>query len=416
MDGSRPEPTLRSLGLSVYVPTFLFAMGQGAVMPIIGLAARELGASLAFAGFAVALRGLGLLFFDVPAGWLVTRFGEARAMVVGTALVALALAGAVWSPGPVGFAVSTFVMGCGWSVWLLARLSYVTDLMPVHLRGRALSTLGGINRVGSFVGPFIGAFLSSAMGMGLDGYYYLHIVTALAASGMLVFLVRGEEGATGAVPAHERVQFTAIVRTHSSVFLTAGFGVIAIGALRATRMQVLPLWSDQMGLDDAAVSLISGISTGLEALLFYPAGSAMDRFGRKSVALPCLGLMAIGMLCVPLTGGFWSILLVGLLIGLGNGLGSGIIMTLGADFSPALGRAQFLGAWRMCSDIGIAGGPLLVAAVIQWSNLAVSSLLMGALGLVGTVLMLVWMPETLQRSAQQPATPPEVRLSKPVIK
>src|SRR5262245_57059926 len=111
MDGSRPEPTLRSLGLSVYVPTFLFAMGQGAVMPIIGLAAREQGASLAFAGFAVALRGLGLLFFDVPAGWLVTRFGEARAMIVGTGLVALALAGAVWSPGPLGFAVSTFVMG-----------------------------------------------------------------------------------------------------------------------------------------------------------------------------------------------------------------------------------------------------------------------------------------------------------------
>lgn len=399
--GTRPEPTLRSLGLSVYLPTFLFAVGQGAVMPIIGLAARDLGASMAFAGLAVALRGLGLLAFDVPAGWLVTRFGEQRAMAVGTGIVVVALAGAVWSPGPLLFAVSTFLMGCGWSVWLLARLTYVTDLMPVHLRGRALSTLGGINRVGSFVGPFIGAFLSAQVGMGLDGYYYLHIVTALAASALLVFLVRGEEGATGAVPAHERIRFRAIVREHSSVFLTAGFGVIAIGALRATRMQVLPLWADQIGLDDAAVSTISGISVGLEALLFYPAGSAMDRFGRKSVALPCLTLMAIGMLCVPLTDGFWSILLVGLLIGLGNGLGSGIVMTLGADFSPVLGRAQFLGAWRMCSDIGIAGGPLLVAVVIRSASLGTSSLLMGVLGLIGACVMLFRMPETLQRTAQR---------------
>ncbi len=407
MDGSRPEPTLRSLGLSVYVPTFLFAVGQGAVMPIIGLAARDVGASLAFAGLAVALRGLGLLAFDVPAGWLVTRFGEQKAMAVGTAIVALALLGAAWSPGPLAFAASTFLMGCGWSVWLLARLTYVTDLMPVHLRGRALSTLGGINRVGSFVGPFVGAFLSAQMGMGLDGYYYLHIVTALAASAMLVFLVRGEDGGSGAVPAHERVPFTAIVREHSSVFLTAGFGVIAIGALRATRMQVLPLWGSQIGLDDTQVSVISGLSTGLEALLFYPAGSAMDRFGRKFVALPCLVLMALGMLCIPLTQGFGSILLVGLLIGFGNGLGSGIVMTLGADFSPALGRAQFLGAWRMCSDIGIAGGPLLVAAVIRSASLGASSLLMGVLGLVGACLMLVWMPETLQRPAQRPQTSPE---------
>jgi MFS family permease len=399
-DGSRPEPTLRSLGLSVYVPTFLFALGQGAVMPIVPLVARDLGASLAFAGLVVALRGLGILAFDIPAGWLVTRLGERLAMAVGTGIVAVSLVGAIWSPSAIHFAVFTFLMGCGWSVWLLARLSYVTELMPVHLRGRALSTLGGINRVGSFAGPFLGVLLSGQMGMGLDGYYYLHIVTALAASAMLVFLVRGEDGGTGAVPAHQRVNFAAIVREHSSVFLTAGFGVTAIGALRATRMQVLPLWASQMGLDDTQVSVISGLSTGLEALLFYPAGSAMDRFGRKSVALPCLVLMAVGMLLLPLTQGFGSILLVGLLIGLGNGLGSGIVMTLGADFSPTLGRAQFLGAWRMCSDLGIAGGPLLVAAVIRSASLGASSLLMGVLGLVGACLMLVWMPETLQRPAR----------------
>jgi MFS family permease len=394
----RPEATLRSLGLSVYVPTFLFAVGQGAVMPMVPLVARDLGASMALAGFIVALRGLGILAFDVPAGWLVTRLGERAAMAVGTGIVAVSLAGAVWIPSPVAFAAFTFLMGCGWSVWLLARLSYVTDLMPVHLRGRALSTLGGINRVGNVVGPFLGAFLSSQMALGLDGYYHLHIVTALAASALLVFLVRGD-GATGAVPAHERVNLTAILREHSGVFLTAGFGVTAIGALRATRMQVLPLWADQLGLDDTQVSVISGVSTGLEALLFYPAGSAMDRFGRKSVALPCLALMAVGMLCVPLAEGFWSILLVGLLIGLGNGLGSGIVMTLGADFSPVLGRAQFLGAWRMCSDIGIAGGPLLVAAVIRSASLGASSVLMGVLGLVGACVMLFLMPETLQRAA-----------------
>src|SRR4028118_1976007 len=47
----------------------------------------------------------------------------------------------------------------------------------------------------------------------------------------------------------------------------------------------------------------------------------------------------------------------------GTGLGSGIVMTRGSDFAPAIGRAEFLGVWRLVSDVGTAGGPLVVAGV-----------------------------------------------------
>lgn len=403
---SSPEPngaSLRSLGLSVYVPTFLFAAGQGAVIPIVALAARDEGASLALAGFIVALRGIGILSFDIPAGWLVSKFGEQRAMVLGTGLVIVALIGSAFSPGLYAFAAFTFLMGCGWSVWLLARLSYVSDVMPVYLRGRALSTLGGINRVGNFVGPFLGA--GAAVFLGLEGAYLVHLVTAVLAAGLLVVLIRGENVYPAAK--HEHVNFTAVVREHRNVFFTAGIGVTAIGALRATRQGVLPLWGDHIGLDDSAISLIFGISMGMEMLLFYPAGSVMDRWGRKAVALPCLTIMSIGMLLVPLTGGFWSMVVVGLLIGFGNGLGSGIVMTLGADFSPAAGRAQFLGAWRVCGDVGTAGGPLLVAGATAALSLGAASVAMGVIGMAGASLMAFLMPETLRRAQSVEDAPPD---------
>ncbi len=389
------EATIRSLGLPVYAPTLLFAIGQGAVIPIVALAARDLGASLALAGFVVALRGIGILAFDVPAGWLVSRFGERRAMAAGTILVAASLAGSIWSPSIWTFAAFTFLMGCGWAVWLLARLTYVSEVMPVHLRGRALSTLGGVNRVGNFIGPFLGAGVAAAAG--LDGAYYIHLVTAVAACFMLIALVRDQSG--GAAAHHEPVNFSRVVRDHAGVFLTAGLGVTAISVLRASRQSVLPLWADHIGLDPQAVSLIFGISLGMEMLLFYPAGSAMDRWGRKSVAIPCLSIMSLGMLLLPLTGGFGSMVAVALVIGFGNGLGSGIVMTLGADFSPAAGRAQFLGAWRLVSDLGTAGGPLLAAGITAVVSLAASSLLMGGIGAAGAVVILFRMPETLQRAS-----------------
>jgi len=383
------------LGLSVYAPTLLFAIGQGAVIPIIAIAARELGASIALAGFIVALRGIGVLVFDIPAGWLVARFGERIAMAAGTGLVIVSLVAAALAPTPWIFAAASFVMGCGWSVWLLARLTYVSEAVPLSLRGRALSTLGGINRVGNFIGPFLGAGVATFSGV--TGAYGIHIVTAAIASVLLLFLI--EDGDGKEAPGHEHVNLPAVVREHANVFLTAGVGTTAIQVLRASRQSLLPLWASHIGLDAGAVSLVFGISMAMEMSMFYPAGAVMDTLGRKWVAVPCLGIMSAGMILLPLTHDFWPLTLVGILIGFGNGLGSGIVMTLGADLSPAIGRAQFLGAWRLCGDIGTAGGPLLAAAISAVS-LAGASVSMGALGLAGASLIYFRMPETLQRKAR----------------
>ncbi|HJR91924.1 MAG TPA: MFS transporter, partial [Acidimicrobiia bacterium] len=84
------------LSRSVYLPAALFSVGQGAAIPVIALVALDLGASPAVAGVMVALRGVGTMAFDVPAGALVARFGEQRSMVgASTALAAIALAIAV---------------------------------------------------------------------------------------------------------------------------------------------------------------------------------------------------------------------------------------------------------------------------------------------------------------------------------
>ena len=115
--------------------------------------------------------------------------------------------------------------------------------------------------------------------------------------------------------------------------------------------------------------------------LFYPAGFVMDRWGRKFVAIPCLAILSVGQLLVPLTHEFWSLALVGVLLGFGNGMGSGIVMTLGADFSPAVGRANFLGVWRFIGDVGTAGGPLLVGGIAAIATLGAASVAIGATGL-----------------------------------
>ncbi len=387
-------PSIRSLTLTVYAPTFVFAVGQGAVIPIMALAARSVGAGVAIAGLIVALRGIGTMISDIPAGKLITRLGERRAMVIATVILIVSLVGCAISTSPLPFAVSTFLMGCGWAIWLLARLTYVSEVMPANLRGRALSTLGGVNRIGNFVGPFLGALAIGAAG--LDGAFYTHIVVAVAGCALLLAIPDPHAAAPPDLEPHD-LRLTTTVREHRHVFATAGVGALAIGALRASRQVVLPLWAQHIGLGAESVALIFGLSAAMDMTLFYPAGFVMDRWGRKFVAIPCLTILAVGQLLVPLTHEFWSLALVGVLLGFGNGMGSGIVMTLGADFSPAVGRANFLGVWRFVGDAGTAGGPLLVGAIAGLFTLGAASVAIGAAGLAGAALIAFRMPEPLHR-------------------
>lgn len=89
-----PPFRLSSLGLSVYLPTFLFAVGQGAIIPIIPQFATNVGATIALAALVVGLRGIGTMVFDVPSGILIGQFGERTAMLVGTALLVVVALGA----------------------------------------------------------------------------------------------------------------------------------------------------------------------------------------------------------------------------------------------------------------------------------------------------------------------------------
>jgi MFS family permease len=404
MRATQPPPfRLRSLGISVYLPTFLFAVGQGAVIPIVALHARDLGATVAVAGLIVALRGIGNMAFDVPAGMLVSRLGERRAMVVGATMMVFVAIAAGTSRSLWVFAAVVLVMGCATAIWMLARLAYVSDVAPTEYRGRALSLLGGTNRVGNFVGPFVGA--GAALLVGLEGAFYLQGALALSAAAVLWFTSRDERGERLPAAGREHPNVRRVLTDHRQVWLTAGIVALTISLLRASREVILPLWGDHVGLSAPQVSVIFGVSASIEMLLFYPAGIVMDRWGRKWTAVPCLLLLSAGLMLLPLTTGFASLLGVGMFLGFGNGLGSGIVMTLGSDFTPRIGRGEFLGVWRLVSDIGAASGPVVISAVTAAATLGVAAIVVGAIGAAGAVMMVVRVAEPLHRQARRRGGP-----------
>lgn len=381
--------SLRSIALPAFGPTAVWSVGVGATLPVVALSARDLGASIAVAAAFVLIEGIAAFVSSLPAGSLVARIGERRALAGAAVVDALGAALAVAASNLWTLGVAIGLMGMTGSVFMLARQSWLTARAPVRLRARAMSTMGGVHRIGLFVGPFIAAPLIVVWGT--QAAYAVAVAAGLTAAVWAWFGLLGHDdtdlhvnpGAGDGRGAGERATLLDIVRSHRRVLLTIGVGVVLIGTARQGRFVIVPLWAESVGITDSQTALIFGIAGGAEVLLFYPAGSVMDRFGRVWVAVPFLLILGLGMVLLPLAHGFAAVALVSTVMGVGNGLGSGIVQTLGADAAPVIGRAQFLSVWRFLSLIGQNGAPLLVSGVTVLASLGVASVVLGVLVLGG---------------------------------
>ncbi len=379
-----PQPNWGRLGASIYLPTGLSMVGVGAVSPLIALSARSLGASVAESAFIVGLLAIGGLVGALPAGVLATRFGERRVLIGAMLMDAAAFATAAWAPSVFALGAAVLSAGLAGAVLILARQAYLTTAVPFRYRARALSTLGGVFRMGTFVGPLLGAAVVSRGG--LVWAYLMAALVSLAAAVITFTLPELPEPA----PSGQPVRLGRMLLAHRRTYATLGLGAAALMLVRASRDAVLPLWGDDIGASAATISLVFALSSAVDMGLFYLGGSIMDRFGRHYVAVPAIVIMGTSFAALPLTHGLVGLVAVAVALGLGNGISAGAVMTLGSDASPEEGRSHFLAGWRLTTGIGQTLGPVMVAAITAVAPLAVACWAIAILGWSGGAWLWKW--------------------------
>ena len=423
MSSSDTPFSIRDVALAAFLPTALFSIGEGAVIPIIPVLAHNLGAGLAMAGFIGGMIMVGEMLGDIPSGWVVSRFGERRSMIGSAMLCIVGLVVCLVSPGELALTIGVFLIGLATSVFALARHAFMTGYVPVQYRARALSTLGGVFRGGWFIGPFISAGVIALFG-DPHAVFWVHIVMCLAATVVLLIVPdpaqtvaangapvatktahgKGVEDA-GREEARERTQgLFRTIRLNRAVLLRMGTSAALIAALRSSRTVILPLFAVAIGIAPANTALIIGIAGAVDFALFYTSGQIMDRYGRLWSALPSmLGLTITHIALAFVVDQTWFTV-VAIAMAVANGVGSGILMTLGADLAPRTDPAPFLGAWRFTGDAGQAGAPLLVSGLTALFSLGAASIGIGVLGLIGVGMLIRYVPRYVPRKARPIAT------------
>jgi MFS family permease len=411
--------SFRSVALAAFLPTLLFSIGEGAIIPIIPVAAGNLGANLAMAGFIASMVMLGELAGDIPSGWVVSRVGE-RTSMIGAAVVAIAgVAVCLVAPNYWVLMAGIFLVGIATAVFALARHAFMTSYVPVRYRARALSTLGGIFRAGWFVGPLIASAVIGVTGS-TQSVFWIFIASCLGSVVVLLLLPdpekmfgpsarvtddRGERVTEGEEDAEERTHgLFRTIWSFREVLLRMGAGVSLVAAIRSARTVLLPLWAVSIGLSESNTALIIGIAGAVDFALFYASGQIMDRFGRMWSAIPSMLGLGTGFVVLAFSHDLpsnvaWYIG-VSLFLSVANGIGSGIVMTLGADLAPKDHPAPFLGAWRFSADAGQAAAPLFVSLLTALVSISFASGVIGVLGLLGAGMLARYIPRYVPRKAR----------------
>lgn len=397
-DASNLRDLLRSrLMLSFYVPSLLFGISQAMLLPVLPLFLRDFTDNYAVVGLVLGGASLGMVIADLPSGLILRRLGTKQTMTVGVVMIVVGAIGLIFSQSVFFVMIAQFVAGMGGALFGIARHDYITSVVLLASRGRAIGLLGGIFRMSRFIGPVVGAFVAELFGIRVT-----FVLMALLLVLVLMIIVRyvqiDESKSTIDNTPVPSFQLWRVLQDHYRILGVAGLAQILIQMTREGSKALIPLFgADVLGLGEAAIGIILSVGSLFDSLFFYVSGWVMDHYGRKFAIVPSFIIQGLGLLLIPFTLSFAGLLLASSIIGFGNALSAGTMMSLGSDLSPNDARGEFLALWRFMGDSGMAGAPMVVGQVAAIFQLATAGIVLGFISFTAAGMVTAFVPETLKK-------------------
>ena len=369
----------------IYGPWMSASLGMSLLLVALPIILVGDGHGYAVASIVAGAGGAGAATGALPVGWATDRWGPAK--VGAGSLVAMVCSAAVMTASGtvVVLGLGHFVFGAGALGVLLSRQADLTRRIPLLLRGRAMSLMGGTMRFSVLLGTIVGGALVDVAGARWT-FAAAGLGAAIGIPAVLPGALKPErEVAPIGIGGPDLLE---VVRTNRRRLLHAGLFGMAAMTTREGRMVLLPLVGVALDLRPSTIGILVAAGYSADLILFPLSGYVMDRLGRLAAIVPAYALLAVGLLSLLVVDSAIGVLLSGLVMGLGNGLSAGSLFTLSSDLAPEEGTASFLSAVALLTDGGRVLGPLVVAVVASIGSLdgaAVGLALVMTLGLVWLV-------------------------------
>jgi MFS family permease len=349
---------MRRLIVLASAMVFLDVAFFAAIAPLLPTYVDDLHLSKAAAGILSASYAAGTLVAALPAGYVASRVGPRRSVIVG--LVLLGCASLVF--GLVHHIVlldgARFVQGCAGALIWSGALTWLITTAPEENRGSVIGTALGTAVAGALLGPALGA-LAASIGTGVVFGSVLGVSLALAYAAYRT----PESGAPETQPLREILE-TLASRPVIDASIFVGIPSVMFGAIEV----LVPLRIDSLGGGHGLIAIGFIAGAALEAVLAPIAGKMSDRVGRRTPYVVGLTICAIAMATVAVAMALGTVIVALILSSLGAGICFAPAMTLISDVADASRLHQGFAAglsnmaWASGQVLGGIGGGVVASA------------------------------------------------------
>lgn len=404
-DPSANSPNAAHLFLSLHVPAIALGFGMGVTIPVLPVFAKSFEVSAALASLVFFSNMAGGLIASLPIGYLLDRFGRRKILLAGPIITGVSALLMATSGSFAELLFWRFVGGWGQQMWTISRLTVVTDQGSTGSRGRVITSMFGIQQVGTLAGPLVGG-LSAAV-FGLQSAFIIQGVVSIAAviPSFFVYKESAPRPGTGSSrsvtgPTDDFSWRSLLSRPILILFTAQFFGMAARGgAIGGGTVFVFAAYA--YDADPAILGVLSSIMAAVGIPLTLAAGYLMDRFGRKSTLVPGSGMLGLVLVFLAITS-FSSLPFTGFVVGFillqaFNSLLNGSWQVIGADLAPEGARGRFFAAGRLVSQGGFSANPLIFLLMTGLSGFTLAFAVLGLSSIVSSLMVGGLIKETHRR-------------------
>ena len=408
-DAGVSRQRLARILFQLHLPAIALGFGMGATVPVLPEFALSFGVGPEQASLVFAATMLGGLTASVPIGYLLDKIGRRRILILGPVLTAVSAFLTASAGSFELLLLYRFIGGWGTQMWTLSRLTMIADTSASGSRGRMITSLLGIQHVGTLAGPLAGGLL--AVTYGLEVAFVIQGVFALVAMTPGFFAKEtmpqggGRRGGGGGTSASaESFSWKALLAHPIPVmFLAQWLGMTARGGIVAGNTVFLYAAYAYEEADPATLGVLSSLMAGAGIPLTLAAGYLMDRFGRKVTIVPGLFVLGAAMAFLGVTSFFgmgFAWFVVGFVVmQIMNSLLTGSWQVVGSDLAPPGGRGRFFAVGRTVTQAGFTTNPVVVSVCTALSGFTLALGVVGAAGMLSSAVLAFFVPETNRRSS-----------------
>ena len=383
---AQERPSVPAEIKALVAAAFVIAVGFGLITPVLPQFAQSFDVGVTAASVIVSAFAFFRLLFAPAGGALVTRLGERPVYILGLVIVALSTGASAFAQSYWQLLIFRSLGGIGSTMFTVSAMALLVRMAPPLIRGRVSSMYGSAFLIGGVIGPVIGGALGE---LGMRVPFVVYGVALLLAAVLVATMLRGTplradplQGALTPMTVREALGDSAYRAALVSAFANGwtNFGV---------RVAILPLFAVAVVGETWAAAVALAVGAAATALTLQFSGRVADTLGRRRPILGGLGLSAVGMGAMGLSGDLVPILVLTTVLAVGAGLLNPAQQATVADV-VGNGRSggKVLAAFQMCQDAGGIGGPVVIGAVAdlwgwQWA-FALS-------GLVSALAILPWL-------------------------